>query len=100
MRDERGHVAVLVRRGVDRRAHRARLGLPGRTGASARRAEVVEPAAVRDLAGYRRAAGTDRDAPRGDRDGEAGMSTDESEYVAAHVQEALARDPRVNERSE
>jgi hypothetical protein len=25
------------------------------------------------------------------------MSTDESEYVAAHVQEALARDPRVNE---
>jgi osmotically-inducible protein OsmY len=25
------------------------------------------------------------------------MSTDESQYVAAHVQEALARDPRVNE---
>ena len=25
------------------------------------------------------------------------MSTDEPEYVAAHVQEALARDPRVNE---
>jgi hypothetical protein len=25
------------------------------------------------------------------------MSTDESEYVAAHVQEALARDSRVNE---
>jgi len=25
------------------------------------------------------------------------MSTNESEYVAAHVQEALARDPRVNE---
>ena len=25
------------------------------------------------------------------------MSTDGSEYVAAHVQEALARDPRVNE---
>lgn len=25
------------------------------------------------------------------------MSTDQSEYLAAHVQEALARDPRVNE---
>ena len=44
-------------------------------GAPARRAEAAEPAAVRDLAGHRRATGTDRDAPRRHRDGEAGMST-------------------------